>query len=493
MSKKFLFLLILLFSLLIIIPSSFAEDVNADILYENINQLEENNIQDISINDESNVKNLDNGEEISIFEENSIGGSSENVITNDENSILETSDKNKLTSNDYKVTVNNITGYEGQHVFLSIEIASNGQSLNSKYVEYYYPTENGLKKSNFTTDSLNLIFNLPHFQSSATTELQYDDIPIIVYDSNGNILCESSYNVLILKPSPSDYTITEITPTEVFITGDTPRYSYPNSNENIIVCVSYYMGNRYQGTVTLNLDGKSYTADIFDGHAYINLKAPSKLGSYKVTVTYSGYIDVNDKEGQQIKPSSYTFTLIVKKYPTTVSAPKVTAKYKKSKYFTVKIKNKVTKKVLKNTQIILKVYTGKKYKTYKVKTNSKGVAKLNTKRFSVGTHKVVISSGNKNYYIKKTSKITIKKSKTTKKRKKVKYYVYKTKTKYLTAKFGHNVQVSEEEKYTKKGWKLVKYWWGKKTYYDPMLGYWNMVYGKFKKTYKVKVAKYKYV
>ena len=145
------------------------------------------------------------------------------------------------------------------------------------------------------------------------------------------------------------------------------------------------MGNRYQGTVTLNLDGKSYAADIFDGHAYINLKAPSKLGSYKVTVTYSGYIDVNGNEGQQIKPSSYTFTLIVKKYPTTVSAPKVTAKYKKSKYFTVKIKNKVTKKVLKNTQIILKVYTGKKYKTYKVKTNSKGIAKFNTKKLSVGT------------------------------------------------------------------------------------------------------------
>ena len=50
----------------------------------------------------------------------------------------------------------------------------------------------------------------------------------------------------------------------------------------------------------------------------------------------------------------------------------------------------------------------------------------------------------------------------------------------------------EEEKYTKKGWKLVKYWWGKKEYYDPMLGYWHMVYGKFKKTYKVKVVKYRY-
>ena len=55
----------------------------------------------------------------------------------------------------------------------------------------------------------------------------------------------------------------------------------------------------------------------------------------------------------------------------------------------------------------VKVYTGKKYKTYTLKTSSKGIAKLNTKSLSVGTHKVVVSSANK-YCVAKSAKSTIK-------------------------------------------------------------------------------------
>ena len=39
-----------------------------------------------------------------------------------------------------------------------------------------------------------------------------------------------------------------------------------------------------------------------------------------------------------------------------------------------------------------KVYTGSKYKTYDIKTNSKGVATVSTKALSKGTHKVAIST-----------------------------------------------------------------------------------------------------
>ena len=102
------------------------------------------------------------------------------------------------------------------------------------------------------------------------------------------------------------------------------------------------------------------------------------------------------------------YLIEINKAPTIVKAPKVTAKFKKSKYFKVTVKNKATKKAVNKIKIKIKVYTGKKYKTYNIKTNKKGVAKFNTKILKRGTHKVVISSGNSNYKISAKSTIKIK-------------------------------------------------------------------------------------
>ena len=93
-----------------------------------------------------------------------------------------------------------------------------------------------------------------------------------------------------------------------------------------------------------------------------------------------------------------TTSIKIDKARTIVKAPQVTNKFKKSKYFKVTIKNKK-----------IKVFSGKKFKTYTVKTNKKGIAKINTKNLKTGKHKVVISSGNKNYSISKKSLIKIKK------------------------------------------------------------------------------------
>lgn len=104
----------------------------------------------------------------------------------------------------------------------------------------------------------------------------------------------------------------------------------------------------------------------------------------------------------------YELSFKISKAPTTVKAPKVTNKYKKSKYFKVTVKHKSTKKAVKGLKIKVKVYTGKKYKTYTIKTSSKGIAKLNTKKLKVGKHKVVLSSGNANYKLSAKSTIVIK-------------------------------------------------------------------------------------
>lgn len=115
------------------------------------------------------------------------------------------------------------------------------------------------------------------------------------------------------------------------------------------------------------------------------------VGTYKLTFSY----------GELFKIST---TVKIAKAKTIIKAPKVTAKHKKTKYFKITVKNKATKKVVKNTYVKIKIAK----KVYKIKTNSKGVAKFNTKKLKIGKHKVVIGSGNSNYIMSGKSTITIK-------------------------------------------------------------------------------------
>lgn len=141
---------------------------------------------------------------------------------------------------------------------------------------------------------------------------------------------------------------------------------------------------------------KTYTKKT-DSNWKAVLKIPQKLevGKHKIVVVADGKI---------MKTTSIT----IQKADTIVKAPKVTGKFKKSKYFKVTIKNKETKKLLSNVKVKIKVFTGKKFKTYTVKTNKKGLAKINTKTLKTGRHKVIVSSGNNNYKISAKSLITIK-------------------------------------------------------------------------------------
>lgn len=120
------------------------------------------------------------------------------------------------------------------------------------------------------------------------------------------------------------------------------------------------------------------------------------IGSHKVSIT-----PVDTKYTSYDKATS---TIKITKAKTTVSAPKVVSKHKKSKIFKIKVKNKATGKIVKNLK--LKVKIGKK--TYKLKTNSMGIAKFNVKRLGVGSYKVVIKSGSSKYSVSKNSKIKIK-------------------------------------------------------------------------------------
>ena len=128
-----------------------------------------------------------------------------------------------------------------------------------------------------------------------------------------------------------------------------------------------------------------------------------------------------------VKKSQNT-TASKEKIKTKVEADPTAAVYKKNNYFKIKVEDKYDDDIaVKNVKLKVKVKSGSKVKTFEVKTNSHGIAKINTKSLKVGTYKVTITSADDSYEIKKTSKIfigkqykaTIKKGKKTLKNKDV--------------------------------------------------------------------------
>lgn len=131
---------------------------------------------------------------------------------------------------------------------------------------------------------------------------------------------------------------------------------------------------------------------------------PFNPGKYSVTAkTHSKYLYSN---------SVTLKNFVIGKTYLTFIPTKLSTSYASGKYFTVKVKNMYTKHLMKDVKLKLKVYTGKSFKTYSVATDSKGVAKFDVSKLSLGSHKVTINNANKNMDgFEKTSQITITKAK----------------------------------------------------------------------------------
>ena len=123
--------------------------------------------------------------------------------------------------------------------------------------------------------------------------------------------------------------------------------------------------------VTFKIKGKKYYA-YTDKKGYASLKVTQKPGTYTITAEYNGY-----KVSNKINVKS---TIVTKDI-----------KVKKSK--TIKFKAKLLNskgKILKNKKIKFKF----KGKTYKVKTNKKGIAVLKiTKKYKKGKYTVTSRYG----------------------------------------------------------------------------------------------------
>lgn len=118
------------------------------------------------------------------------------------------------------------------------------------------------------------------------------------------------------------------------------------------------------------------------------------VGSYSIAISAAN---------TNIKVSKVKSSITVKKASGQLSAPK---SVKKSSKIKITVKNKASGELIKNTNFKVKVYTGKTAKTVNVKTNSKGILKISTKKLIRGKHKINVILKDNNYNINK--KVTVK-------------------------------------------------------------------------------------
>ena len=98
--------------------------------------------------------------------------------------------------------------------------------------------------------------------------------------------------------------------------------------------------------------------------------------------------------------SSASSKITINKATATITAKALTTYYSSGKTWSINLKDKTNNKFLASKKLTLKVYTGSKYKTYTVITNSKGVATFKASTLAPGSHKVVVSYSNGNYTTK---------------------------------------------------------------------------------------------
>lgn len=195
-----------------------------------------------------------------------------------------------------------------------------------------------------------------------------------------------------------------ITPTKLSTTFNSGKYfqvKVVNSDtkkaiSGVKLNLKVYTGKKYK-TVTVATDSKGIA------------KYPAStlsLSTHKIIVSV--------KDTKVFSATSKTSSIIVSKATLKISAPKTTNVYKGAETFKVTVKNKESGNAFSGVKVTMKVYTGKKYKTYNLKTNSEGVVSISTKSLSKGTHKVAVTIKGTSKYKAASAKSSIKITKTKK-------------------------------------------------------------------------------
>ncbi len=160
--------------------------------------------------------------------------------------------------------------------------------------------------------------------------------------------------------------------------------------------VNFFWNNNRKSGIT-NSDGEvSYIVPFVYGTHEITISITDKIeGDNRISYNYhgAGCADLKLSIGGKDIPT------------------KLTTSYPSGKYFQAKLVDYNHNKALKGVKLLLKIYTGKTYKTVTLTTDLNGVVKYELYKLSVGSHKMVVSIKDTNQFKanSKTSSIKISK------------------------------------------------------------------------------------
>ena len=226
-----------------------------------------------------------------------------------------------------------------------------------------------------------------------TTSSKYTDLAFRA-NKNGIVKFSAALDVgkhkMVISLSDSNYTASSIT-RYVTVKKTTGKFTAPK------VSTYYRSGKVFTVKLTNTANKNAMFASKMNIKVYV---AKNRFYNYSATTdakgvvkfkinynpgTYKVVISSNDK-GYSAK--ALTSQIKVAKCPIVMTPTALSVK--KGSNFKVKVTNKNNKKVLSNVNVRVKIYTGKKYKTYTIKTNSKGIASLKIGQ-KVGKHKIVLT------------------------------------------------------------------------------------------------------
>ena len=212
-----------------------------------------------------------------------------------------------------------------------------------------------------------------------------DDSPIIV-ESTQNVtvsdlnLNDSAQTVLAKNTSTGPKSVT-LSPSKLSTTYRSGKYfkvkvidsKTKNPVAKVKLILKVYTGKKYKKFIKTT-----------DSKGIAKLYASTlSIGSHKVTV--------NVKDSKLYISKKKTSLIKISKAKPIISASNKTSYYKESKKYKIIIKNKESKKPMKNIKVLIKVYTGKKYKQYSLKTDENGTVGFNMKSLNKSKHKVIIT------------------------------------------------------------------------------------------------------
>ena len=324
------------------------------------------------------------------IEENSENNDMDGSDVLDSSEIGFKSDNLKAVADvNYSISVKNISATENTNVTIIANVKNYDTPVNFGYVLFglwdndgqdireIVPVENGQAV---------LKIKLPLIsKTSARNWLCAADF----YDENYNYLTDTNFLTQIKKA---------VNPTEILVNNIVGKMG-----KKVTLVAKVYDEDGLLvtgGKVTFTVNGKSYTVDVKNGKASKTITSPF-VGIYTVKVNYKGVgaykaSSAKFKLGSDLKAKiGYYKTLTVKKGA--------------KKFYKITLVNYFTKKPLKSFKVKFKVKINKKtWKTYTLKSNSKGIIKWSTKKLSVGTHSVKINSAYKYFSTNLKGKIVVK-------------------------------------------------------------------------------------